>query len=782
MKLFRYVSKAPLPSSPPSEVERRYGKIVFKKNHLRLAILVVITLLAGLILPRQTSAQIVINELMWMGSDLSTADEWIELINTDSDDVVLDKWTLNYIKDGAEVLMIEFDDISIQSDEFFIISNYNSSNSRLKNEPDLVTSSVSLPNSKLLLRLRNASGALVDEVDDGSGAPFAGNNPSGTGAKASMERIDTNISGTDESNWRSSTDCVGFDDGLEIFGTPWFPNSEPEPEPDPQPEPEPDPEPIVLPPILITEILANPIGRDDQEWIELMNFGTGTVNLNGLILKKGSSEYQISNDYMLDALHAIALRKTQTDISLRNQGDTIELWYGSELIDSLEYAQTAEEVSFGRDPQDPETLTAFCIPTPGSINSFKKLDPMIVMQSGDVWGREKLSVNLIAEVKEGSLDSAECRWDYGDGEIVSGCNPTSHTFDEVGEYTIELLVDTYCSMGLRETLLVQVRGEKIDEKEVKEIKDEKEIKEEEEETQALTQEQVFPPADTEDSVCIPTVSSGVIISEIFPAPSDGEEWIELLNLTDKRFNLCGWVLDDVRDGGSKHWTISEEFDIAPHGFLVLTKDETGIALNNGGDEVWLVSPEGEFEIGVTYPKIKKDYSYSLRSGLSRRMGHGLVSAAGGAVRDSAVVTLAGEPASPARRSSKSVGGSYCVTEKATPGKKNVCPVEHLDVREQVEQEPVADSIQPMQAKPLPTLKTKYVNVVHEDEVEAEEDVLTGALFANLLIEEPLSNETIEVGSQRDVATLPPISIVEVIMIIGGVCTSGFLMAFKVLKG
>ena len=64
----------------------------------------------------------------------------------------------------------------------------------------------------------------VDQVDDGVGAPFAGANPSGTGAKASMERIDLLASGSLETNWRTATTSVGFDVGTHVFGTPGYAN------------------------------------------------------------------------------------------------------------------------------------------------------------------------------------------------------------------------------------------------------------------------------------------------------------------------------------------------------------------------------------------------------------------------------------------------------------------------------------------------------------------------------------------------------------------------------
>jgi PKD repeat protein len=103
-----------------------------------------------------------------------------------------------------------------------VIAAKNAENSRLLSEPFAVSSALSLPNTKLLLRLRDEKNEVIDEVDDGIGVPFAGLNPSGTGAKASMERIDASVAGNLRENWRTSTLSSGFDPGLAIFGTPGF--------------------------------------------------------------------------------------------------------------------------------------------------------------------------------------------------------------------------------------------------------------------------------------------------------------------------------------------------------------------------------------------------------------------------------------------------------------------------------------------------------------------------------------------------------------------------------
>ena len=176
----------------------------------------------------------VINEVMWPGSDSSSSDEWFELHlppctteDTSCDPVSLGSFTVTYLKGtGEEATMLTFaSDLTILPGQYLVVSRFTASNSRLLSEPAVVTSALTLANTGLRLQLKDASGTILDEVDDGSGTPFAGANPSSPGTKASMERIDATVAGTIKENWRTSTVSRGFDDGVSIFGTPGFENS-----------------------------------------------------------------------------------------------------------------------------------------------------------------------------------------------------------------------------------------------------------------------------------------------------------------------------------------------------------------------------------------------------------------------------------------------------------------------------------------------------------------------------------------------------------------------------
>ena len=170
---------------------------------------------------RETAlASAVINEVMWMGTDLSASDEWVEIFSAEGAEV--SGWKLQYVSSkGEEKTIVTFASGTVmEPKEYFIIARQHADASGLLVEPKVVTPSMTLLNDGLVLRLYNAAGELMDEVHAGDGTPFAGANPSGGIGRASMERIDPNGPGSEKSNWRTATISQGFDDGAQVFGTP----------------------------------------------------------------------------------------------------------------------------------------------------------------------------------------------------------------------------------------------------------------------------------------------------------------------------------------------------------------------------------------------------------------------------------------------------------------------------------------------------------------------------------------------------------------------------------
>lgn len=191
------------------------------------ALIILVSMPAGTIPVHSAVATptIILNELMWMGSSLSSSDEWIELYNPSSATVDLAGWTLTKWASGVDTDMLTIPAGTIPASGYFVIANYpaDHANSRLAEEPDLVDNTLSLSNSALRIALFDAEGAFVDIAGDGS-APIGGAYISGQ-SWASMERKAGASGGELASSWYASTVSVGWKAPDLELGTPGAPNS-----------------------------------------------------------------------------------------------------------------------------------------------------------------------------------------------------------------------------------------------------------------------------------------------------------------------------------------------------------------------------------------------------------------------------------------------------------------------------------------------------------------------------------------------------------------------------
>ncbi|MEI6510945.1 MAG: lamin tail domain-containing protein [Candidatus Uhrbacteria bacterium] len=174
---------------------------------------------------------IIVSEIGWAGSSLSTVDEWLELTNLTDDAIDLSGWTVTGAASSGGSLAIPAGK-SIPPHSTFLISNYDQSNAKssLARAPDYVTVSVSLSNAALALGLVDASGTVRDAAGSGS-TPLAGRVGGGTASPgigfASMVRLAPVADGTAATSWETATRSEGFDAGTTDVGTPgvienWF--------------------------------------------------------------------------------------------------------------------------------------------------------------------------------------------------------------------------------------------------------------------------------------------------------------------------------------------------------------------------------------------------------------------------------------------------------------------------------------------------------------------------------------------------------------------------------
>lgn len=99
-------------------------------------------------------------------------------------------------------------------------------------------------------------------------------------------------------------------------------------------------------------------------------------------------------------------------------------------------------------------------------------------------------------------------------------------------------------------------------------------------------------------------AASVVIYRFLPDPvgSDDAEYIELKNIGTSPANILGYQLDD-EDGGSRPYTIPDNTSIPAGETAVFSREDTGIALNNNGDTVRLLDPDGVVVDSYSYGKV-----------------------------------------------------------------------------------------------------------------------------------------------------------------------------------
>jgi len=184
--------------------------------------------------PFVNPGDVVINELMWMGTSISTADEYLELRNMTDGEIDISNWQITkWVSGTHEELMLTIPaSTTIPAHGYFLIANFAKSSSKIDVDPDLIDISLDLEDSELQIKLYDdvwdGAGVLIDTADNAEGSPAAGSYDAGS-IYYSMERNDTSGNGEDASSWHtclaSEADLNAYwDAGFVEKGTPGGPN------------------------------------------------------------------------------------------------------------------------------------------------------------------------------------------------------------------------------------------------------------------------------------------------------------------------------------------------------------------------------------------------------------------------------------------------------------------------------------------------------------------------------------------------------------------------------
>lgn len=173
--------------------------------------------------PTPGAGSVVINEIMWMGSASSSADEWIELKNTTGTAITMTNWVVEQLGESGNP-NIQFSG-TIPANGFFLIANTaHTGNSILNITADVVTTNIGLLDSGEQLVLKDNSSLTIDTANSASGWLKGVNGATGA-ADRSMERKTPALDGTLATSWHTSNAQTNLDGGSIDFATPKANNS-----------------------------------------------------------------------------------------------------------------------------------------------------------------------------------------------------------------------------------------------------------------------------------------------------------------------------------------------------------------------------------------------------------------------------------------------------------------------------------------------------------------------------------------------------------------------------
>jgi len=628
-----------------------------------------------------SAGEVLISEVAWAGSSISTSDEWIELQNTTSKGFDLTGWIISGATSGGGDLTITSG--MLAADSYFLIANntenhtFTGGESVLNITPDFISADVSLSNSDFALILKDSADTEIDSVDDG-GTPASGD----SATPASMVRLPDLSPG-------AATRAVNFDASIPDLGTPGAANfldddltitslsaNTTVPLPDEvvtftvsfqnvglneatsftielwQGDPAVDGVKLdevtidslasfvtdtvtfdqtvsagrfdfyaqtvfaadldnandqdtatitVSKHLLLSEIVPDPEGADTtEEWIELYNptaaaidlenFTIGGITLDAATIDPAAFAF-VKADYALrQAQGDTELAWTGSWTALSNTADTVELRDAADgLVDSFTYTTVTAGGSHAREDGNVTSWMTLLHPTQGAANSEINTAPTAVMtiqNSGATNGSCTLYTNLTAEDSSDSDgDTLTYSWDFGNGESSTNENPAAFYFS-TGEYTVTLTV----SDSLTTDTVTQVF--------------------------TVSSSCGGGGGSSTARIVYQDYSDDIQMNELLPDPEglDTEgEWIELFNSSDIDVDLAGWQLDDVADGGSSPYTFPVDSLISAQGYLSVLRQESGIALNNDGDSVRLLSPDSLVKDELTYTRARVGESYARQA-------------------------------------------------------------------------------------------------------------------------------------------------------------------------
>ncbi len=339
--------------------------------------------------------------------------------------------------------------------------------------------------------------------------------------------------------------------------------------------------------VRIHELYPNPETSQQDEFIELWNSGTGTVDITNWKLADNSKVYIIPETTLVPHERKIFSR-TQTGIALNNTSEEVTLYdtQGSR-IHSVSYAETIKGYSYAYDTSH-NIFTWTQQITPGAENIILVPNdppiPHITYTPQPVAPKERVFITA-EQTTDPDNDTLTFLWKIGNTFQAFGTT-VAYAFPYIGKHTVDLIVsDGRNTVQASTTIEVWSAIDVVSHRSTQHV---------------VLEQQIISPVDMQS----------VYITEIFPNPvgADDTEWIELYNPNPFAVSLDQWILDDA-EGGSKPY-VFESTNIDALAYLVIGKEENKLILNNTSDEVRLFDDTEKLVDSVLYDDTQEAYSYA----------------------------------------------------------------------------------------------------------------------------------------------------------------------------
>lgn len=310
--------------------------------------------------------------------------------------------------------------------------------------------------------------------------------------------------------------------------------------------------------VYLNEILPNPKGGSDDEYIEIASGESEPVDLFGWRIKDGSKSrgYQFKEHIVLNSGEYFTIYRPDSKIALNNSDESVNLYNPQgEVVSSAAFDKSPKNASFNFDGENWKWSKYL---TPGKKNKFDS-EPLVKIKKPKSVFKD-IFAEFSAKAKDKETKNLKYVWDFGDGK-KSYLAKTSHKYLDIGKYTLTLSVSDD-SQTVEKSFVLAVKN--------------------------------YPRPDLEIVKIVPN-----------PAGNDTEgETVEIKNNSGKKIDLQGWKI--ATGSGEKMYNhpISDGITLGPDEIKIITREVSKFTLNNKSGKVQLVSPDGKIIDEVTYAKEK----------------------------------------------------------------------------------------------------------------------------------------------------------------------------------